>query len=168
MKTCTLSDCNHLHRARGLCSTHYNQQFQPDQHPPVLTACVVCGVLVLRAVDTARRHVCSVGCRRALTFGASGVSNYLWSTDAVSRARRVGAQIVDTFTREQVFERDAWTCYLCNTVLDPEAPLFDPLSPTVDHVIPLAQGGDHSLANARTACLHCNSVKADHIPPHDC
>lgn len=162
-KTCTTIGCDRPLRARGLCSTHYNQVHQPGRHTLVATACVVCHIPILRGAKTGRRHVCSTDCRRALVFGTTGATAYEWSSDAVMRAHRYGALIIDTFTREQVFERDAWTCYLCDTILDPEAERFDPLSPTIDHVIPLAKGGDHSLTNARTACLRCNSIKGDHI-----
>jgi len=96
-----------------------------------------------------------------LAYGTSGSTHYEWSTTSVLRARRSGAVVIDVFSRLDVFERDEWTCYLCHVVLDPEADPFDPLSPTVDHVIPLTKGGDHSLANTKTACLRCNSIKGD-------
>jgi 5-methylcytosine-specific restriction endonuclease McrA len=34
---------------------------------------------------------------------------------------------------------------------------------TMDHVIPLAQGGPHVLSNLRPACRSCNSAKGDRI-----
>lgn len=63
--------------------------------------------------------------------------------------------------RLEVFQRDGWTCYLCDTELDPASHPFDLLSATVDHVIPLSRGGEHSMANVRCACLGCNSRKQD-------
>ncbi|KOU17087.1 hypothetical protein ADK49_16930 [Streptomyces sp. WM6349] len=65
------------------------------------------------------------------------------------------------FDRLDVFERDGWTCYLCGLPTDPHASPFSPSSPTVDHVVPLSAGGHHAMANARTACLGCNSSKQD-------
>lgn len=51
-------------------------------------------------------------------------------------------------------------CVYCSTPLADEtcgaAPKF-----TVDHVHPLALGGDHALENLVPACLHCNSSKGD-------
>lgn len=44
---------------------------------------------------------------------------------------------------------------------DPTKAAPHPNSPTIDHVIPLAQGGTHEPPNCRTACFQCNSHKGD-------
>ncbi|NEB92435.1 HNH endonuclease [Streptomyces bauhiniae] len=67
--------------------------------------------------------------------------------------------MIEPFDRLTVFERDSWTCYLCGHLTNPDASPFDPSSPTVDHIHPLSKGGHHTLANAGTACLGCNSSK---------
>lgn len=38
---------------------------------------------------------------------------------------------------------------------------------TVDHAIPLAQGGIHTLDNLALACFHCNRRKADRVVAED-
>jgi 5-methylcytosine-specific restriction endonuclease McrA len=48
--------------------------------------------------------------------------------------------------------------------VDWAAGLFEPDYPTVDHVKPLSQGGEHSRANARTACFACNSARLNFEP----
>lgn len=48
-------------------------------------------------------------------------------------------------------------CYLC------EKPLADPVEN--DHVIPLARGGRHILANIKPVHRHCNRVKWASLPP---
>jgi 5-methylcytosine-specific restriction endonuclease McrA len=67
--------------------------------------------------------------------------------------------VVEVFDRAEIFERDNWTCYLCGEATDHAGGPFDPRYPTVDHVKPLSQGGEHSKANARTACFACNSAR---------
>lgn len=162
-KTCTEPECSGALRARGLCSTHYNQQHQPQRHAAKPATCTVCSAPVHRPPSSSRRPVCSAACRRVLAFGpqSSGASGYTWASDAVKRAERAGALVVEHFDRLEIFERDGWTCYLCVRQTDPEASVFDPASPTVDHVVPLSKGGEHSRSNARTACLGCNSAKQD-------
>ncbi|MGW1160374.1 HNH endonuclease [Streptomyces sp. NPDC002519] len=162
-KTCTEPGCPNRLRARGLCSTHYNRKHQPNRHASTHVACTVCATPILRPRKADRRPICSVDCRRVLQFGlgATHVGSYDWATDAVRRAEQAGAVVVERFDRLQVFERDGWTCCRCSRPIDPDASPFDPTSPTVDHIVPLSRGGEHSLRNAQTLCLGCNSSKQD-------
>ena len=162
-KTCTRNGCDKALRARGLCSTHYNQAHQPGRHAAKQTACTVCGTSIARPPSNVRRPACSVQCRAVIEFGhASGVpSGYDWNLYAVYRARLAGATVIEPFDRESVFDRDGWNCYLCHLPVDRQASAFDPHSATVDHVVPLSRGGEHSMRNARTAHLRCNSAKQD-------
>lgn len=159
MKACAIDDCDRPHRARGLCSTHYNHAHQPQRHADRLVACVVCSTQIQRGTKRDRRHVCSVQCRNVLV-GATE-TGYSWADDAMVRARRAGSPVIERFTREDVFDRDGLVCQICHDQLDADTPPFEPKAPTVDHRAPLARGGHHTLANAQTACLHCNSAKQD-------
>lgn len=64
MKRCTVDGCPRPHRARGLCSTHYNQQFCPARHPKVTASCSWCDK-TCRKATTKRypRRFCSLACR---------------------------------------------------------------------------------------------------------
>ncbi|RAO26486.1 hypothetical protein PSN13_06514 [Micromonospora saelicesensis] len=163
-KVCTVPDCDSPLRARGLCSTHYNQRHQPGRHAARAVPCTVCGTETQRPTNSRRRPTCSVDCRTLLqhggTAGASGT--YDWAKDAARRARLAGATVVDLFDRSEVFVRDQWVCQLCGLPTDVTASPFDPASPTVDHVVPLSKGGEHTLANTQCSHLGCNSSKADH------
>lgn len=160
--TCTIDGCDKTHRARGLCSTHYNQAHQPNQHAASPTRCAVCSTPIMRPKRNDHRPVCSPACRVLLWSTPTG-HGYVWAEDAARRARIAGAVVFEVFTREEIFERDAWTCQICGLHLSTDTHPFDPTAPTVDHIIPLTRGGEHSKVNAQTACLHCNSVKRDTI-----
>ncbi|MET9521513.1 HNH endonuclease [Streptomyces coeruleorubidus] len=62
-----------------------------------------------------------------------------------------------------VHARDGWTCQLCGGPIDPEVAWPDPKSASVDHIVPLALGGAHSMINVQSAHLGCNSRKRDKI-----
>jgi uncharacterized Zn-finger protein len=68
MKTCTKDNCDRPHRARGLCSSHYNQEHQPNRHAKKMVACAWCGTEVLKGTGGGRKHgaVCSNECRQWL------------------------------------------------------------------------------------------------------
>jgi 5-methylcytosine-specific restriction endonuclease McrA len=75
------------------------------------------------------------------------------------RRARERAAIVERFTPLQVFERDGWRCQLCCRPVDRAAAVPDPDAPTLDHVIPLSAGGEHTRANTQCAHFLCNARK---------
>lgn len=62
--------------------------------------------------------------------------------------------------RRQVFERDDWECQLCGLHLQADDHTRHDYA-TIDHIIPLAAGGLHSMTNVQAACGRCNSHKSD-------
>lgn len=83
--------------------------------------------------------------------------------DARRRMRMEQARTAETFAPLDVHTRDDWTCQLCQRPIDPEVTWPDPMSASVDHVVPLSRGGQHSMINVQSAHLSCNSRKGDKI-----
>lgn len=54
--------------------------------------------------------------------------------------------------RLKVYERDGYKCRYCQKQLTR-------FTSTLDHIMPVARGGDNSFENLVTACLDCNSRK---------
>lgn len=55
-------------------------------------------------------------------------------------------------------------CAICGKPVDKTIKYPDPMSPTVDHIIPLAKNGDPvSLDNLQLAHRYCNRMKSDKI-----
>ena len=57
----------------------------------------------------------------------------------------------------EIFERDGGLCQICGKSMDGVWP--EPLSPSLDHVIPLSLGGAHAPENVQLAHLRCNVSK---------
>jgi 5-methylcytosine-specific restriction endonuclease McrA len=74
------------------------------------------------------------------------------------------------YTRNQIIKRDGTDCYLCNKPVDFTAnhiqgqPGWE-LYPHIDHVIPLALGGDDTLENVKLAHAICNINKGARLLP---
>lgn len=63
---------------------------------------------------------------------------------------------------QRVFERDGYRCQLCGTkTLKAKRGSYHPKAPELDHIVPLAQGGEHSYRNTQCACRACNVAKRD-------
>lgn len=78
------------------------------------------------------------------------------------RARERDAFVQDV-DRVAIFERDGWICQLCNRPTDRAASVPARQAPTIDHIIPLAQGGTHEPANVQCAHFSCNCAKRDRL-----
>lgn len=75
------------------------------------------------------------------------------------KAARRGATKFDSFDSISVFERDGWTCQLCGEAIDPGLGWPDRMCATLDHVKPVARGGQDTLDNVQAAHYSCNSSK---------
>lgn len=83
---------------------------------------------------------------------------------AESKARRRALERTSSHgrvRRDLVFARDGFKCALCGGPLDMDAAAPEPMAPTIDHVVPLSRGGQHSMSNVQSAHFLCNSIKSD-------
>lgn len=116
--------------------------------------CVVCGEWWLAIGSQLSSRTCSDKCsaeyRRAMR------------QDAKHRRRaRMKAAYVEPVYRTRVYARDSHECQLCGEPVDLLQVAPHPLSPTIDHIIPIARGGTHEPSNVQTAHFICNSRKRD-------
>lgn len=59
----------------------------------------------------------------------------------------------DQTRRQQIYDRDNWTCQYCGEKVCKD-------NVNLDHFIPRCKGGTNQKENLRTACLTCNSIKS--------
>lgn len=83
--------------------------------------------------------------------------------DARRRMLVQQARTDEVFAPIDVHDRDGWTCQLCWLPIAPEVAWPDPMSPSLDHRIPLSRGGVHAMSNVQSAHLGCNSSKGDKL-----
>jgi 5-methylcytosine-specific restriction endonuclease McrA len=78
------------------------------------------------------------------------------------RARKIDAGVGEV-NEAEVFRRDGWVCQLCGEPVDKRLVWPDPLSASLDHVVPLSLGGEHSPFNCQLAHLRCNVSKGNRV-----
>jgi 5-methylcytosine-specific restriction endonuclease McrA len=77
-----------------------------------------------------------------------------------ARAKRLGLPRDYSVKSLKVFARDRWRCCLCGCKTPKRlAGKSQPLSPTVDHIVPISKGGGHTWDNVQLACHQCNMKK---------
>lgn len=97
------------------------------------------------------RHVgCSVECGLKISSRVG----------ANARRARLRGSFVERVDPIEVFERDKWRCQLCS-IKTPKSlrGKSKPNAPHLDHIIPLARGGEHSYRNTQCLCRTCNLRK---------
>ena len=73
------------------------------------------------------------------------------------------AAYIEDVDRSVVMKRDKWMCGICGNPVDIDVAWPDLLSPSMDHIIPLSKGGDHSYKNVQCAHLGCNMSKGNQV-----
>lgn len=77
----------------------------------------------------------------------------------IRRHRQIAATI-ETFDPFEVFDRDGWCCHLCGCKTPKRLRgTYEDNAPELDHLEPLATGGEHSRRNTACSCRKCNNMK---------
>jgi 5-methylcytosine-specific restriction endonuclease McrA len=82
----------------------------------------------------------------------------------VKRRLRVENAFVEYVDTQAVWMRDQGMCQICGEGVSKWRRFPHPESPSVDHIVPLARGGEHSMANVQLTHLRCNLSKGCDTP----
>lgn len=131
----------------------------PRQGPPLPRTCR-CGEPVMH--KWARNGMCR-RCLDAAKMARPKTAKALASKRKyrlARKARQRGAR-VEPVDPIKVLARDGWRCQLCG-VRTPKRlrGSFEARAPELDHIVPIAAGGEHSYRNTQCACRQCNLTKA--------
>lgn len=136
--------------------------------------CAGCGRLFvttngsMAAARRGRGVACSDECRRAYVARKSRESwpeHYERYKDAHFRSAhrykaRKAAAFVEDVEVAVLGARDRWKCHLCGKAVDRNAKQRGD-RPSIDHLVPLSLGGEHSYANTALAHQRCNAGKSN-------
>ena len=66
---------------------------------------------------------------------------------------------VASIDREVIYARDNYTCQWCGKKVNMKKKWPDPMSPSLDHILPLSKGGTHEAKNVQLTHMLCNLRK---------
>ncbi len=126
------------------------EKYRAENNVPDLFQCRECGKEYIRDENgDHRRYYCSTKCMDRST---SRNHNHIRRM----RLRKNGLEIV---YRSRIYERDNYKCQICGKKVLMNKISPHPLSPTIDHIIPLVSGGTHEPTNVRLCHFMCNVIK---------
>ena len=121
-----------------------------ERHSVFDAVCSECGVVFTVEYGDKRRLFCSQECL---------ARHHHRIAKAKRRAVERGAD-AERVNPIKVFMRDGWRCQICGKKLDQKnRGTHKDNAPELDHIIPLAEGGEHSYKNTQCACRKCNASK---------
>lgn len=71
----------------------------------------------------------------------------------------------EPYTSREIAERDGWRCQLCRKPVHPAKRHPDQMCASIDHIVPISQGGTDVRANVQLAHLFCNMSKGNRALP---
>lgn len=84
----------------------------------------------------------------------------LLNSDPGKKPRKNTRKTIPLTVRHNIFKRDNYTCIKCG-----QSPAKNPTNVEleVDHILPVARGGNNDVENLQTLCRKCNQGKKDKI-----
>lgn len=138
---CVVEACIHRAATQWMCKQHYQYLLRTGRQPSIFIDCLTCGATIdLRESGNPgtllhqRRRLC----RECLRLRPRG----RWC-----------------MTTAELADRDGSVCSLCSECVDVTVAWPDPLSPSVDHIVPRSLGGLDEPHNVALAHLRCNISK---------
>jgi predicted nucleic acid-binding Zn ribbon protein len=151
------------------CILEYTRRrsYQHDSAKKVMRPrkCKWCGEQFTPEYGNKRRMFCSDECLKKFSRRkrATGTLN--------QRARKIIRKVYggllptlyEPIKAKTVLDRDQWVCGICGQPIDKGKKCPDDGSPSVDHIVPLSQGGAHLYSNVQAAHFKCNWMKGDGV-----
>jgi predicted nucleic acid-binding Zn ribbon protein len=129
--------------------------------------CKVCNKKFKSEYKNMKRSFCCEECeieykrikKRAFRKTTKGKEEkHNWNT---KRRLKNKSQFVEKVNRKEIYERDKWICQLCGCKVDKRIKYPHIMSASLDHIIPIAEGGTHESKNCQLAHFICNSKKSN-------
>lgn len=143
---------------RGLAPALCTLCREAEERRPIRTIkCEVCRKKIVS--NNPKRRFCSELCKHR-SYRRLPLRRAKRAAWARSRQLRQKVATVDFVLPHDVFVRDGWRCQECGVkTLAELRGKARPKAPEVDHILPIALGGEHSMLNVQTLCRRCNGAK---------
>lgn len=145
---------------------YYVSRGQMRSEPPAARTCEVCSTRFQPKSDD-RAKYCSAPCRDQRRRSRPNRVRRYTDADRVRDQRKAalrrGAATGRPVVLCEIGNRDGWQCALCSEPVNRWLEYPDPLSPSIDHILPVSLGGIHDPSNVRVTHLRCNVKRGNKL-----
>lgn len=120
-----------------------------ERYQPRTFTCKMCGKLVTTVCGDKRSAYCSDSC----------MTSHLRSKYNERRAELMKKAFRTSVSFKDIYQRDGGTCKICGLPVAYDKTPKEVWAATIDHIVPLSQGGVHHPDNCQLAHRLCNSLK---------
>lgn len=139
-RTCKATECEDIVLQHGYCARHFMKFYRHGPNWESLgRTCFDCG--------------CSIDCQAVNKKFCAECARKRISLDRIraNNRRRTRAGVGEHYTIKMLLDMDGSACYLCSGELDD--------SPSIDHIVAIARGGQDAVSNVALTHWDCNNKK---------
>ena len=148
------------------CGYEGNKKLHRDQwaadYTPRAIVCKECGTEFVTECGNKHSVFCCQSCaekhERRAEHQTARHKEYMKQLKA-DRQKQIASSFVEEVSYDSLFTRDNGVCQICGLPVLYDKTADNNWSGTVDHIVPLSCGGEHSMANCQLAHRVCNSLK---------
>ena len=148
------------------CSYENNKKNKREQwaekYIPKTITCRECGLAFTTECGNKHSVFCCTSCaekyERRVEHASNRHKDYMKEMKK-KRERQIKESFVENVSYIKIYERDNGLCRICGLPVIKDKFASSNWSGTIDHIIPLSSGGEHSMDNCQLAHRICNSLK---------
>ena len=152
--------CSHECSYQGNLRDKRNQW--ANAYVPRTLQCKECGTEFVTECGASRSVFCCDHCaetnERRREHSTARHKQYMRGKKT-EREKLISQRFVEEVTFESIYKRDCGVCQICGLPVHPVKGVDNSWDGTIDHIVPLSVGGEHSMANCQLAHRICNSIK---------
>lgn len=153
-KQCCSNECSYNYqRQKDRNEWEETRVERAAKHIPDIFACKECGSVVSTQYGERKTSYCSVECQEK--------DHQRQQRSKRDKQMRKAFRAPVTF--QKIYKRDAGICGICGLFVPLDKTPTNLWGATIDHIIPISQGGTHEPSNCQLAHRICNSIKQDTV-----
>lgn len=160
-RACSVGQCNEPVRAKGLCKPHYQRDYYQRNRERLREDYKRWCAENPEKSKAAQRRWYEANREKAIAYSLQRFKDYpelARRAAARRRARKLENGTVP-YRESDICERDKWTCQLCGKKVNKSLRWPDRGSASIDHIVPLVEGGADAPSNVQLAHIGCNWTK---------